>query len=125
AALQYRFALNYQQQANLPLIQDDDRYRMEREAVRQTFGKVPEYFPADREFTPLARIDMILVNLGLDENVKRSPPSEREVKAAIRQLEAVSKDYPEYAFVQAQSKYLEGNYYKYLGDFPKAQACFK
>jgi hypothetical protein len=126
AVEQYKFASDQQARTNLPLILDKTRYREQREVLRQVYQKVIDNFPADRVFTPLAKLDVIEIGLGLsDSPTVRIIPSASQVHQAIEQVKAVAKDYPEYEFIQAKSLYLEGMYHKFLGEYPQAQPCFK
>lgn len=123
AAAQYNFAVKYRDDANLPLILDKKKMMFSRSVVRENFKKVADYFPQDRKYTPLAKLELIEIDAGLDE--KRVEPSTRQEHAALRELDRLAREYPEFTFVQAKTLYDQGLIYKRMGDFAQAQDRFK
>lgn len=122
AAKQYGYAVTYREGKNLNLIADEKKLAKGREVVRLTFAKVAEYYPDDRIFTPLAKLEMIDMDAGLD--TARVTVSTSQVNQAIKEFKALAKAYPEHEFIQAKTLYDQGMCYKRLGKFDKAQGCF-
>jgi len=123
AAQQYRYAVEYRTQRHLDLIVDKKKLASEREVIRQTFQKVYENFPDERTFTPLAKLEVIEMDGGLDN--QRVAVSTRQVHRTIGELKKLAGDYPEYVFIQAKCLFQQGQLHKRLGEFPEAQKCFK
>jgi hypothetical protein len=114
AAEQYKYATEYRDSKNLELIIDDKKLALGREVVRQTFAKVYEYFPEDRTFTPLAKLDVIIIEAGLDS--PRVKLSRHQRLRAIEKFQELADQYPEYEYIQAMSLYEQGLIFKLLGD---------
>lgn len=125
AQKQYAYAVSFRSKNELYLRDFKDMPRMmnTRETVRQTFAKVVEYFPADREVTPLARLDLAEMKGMLD--VPKVAPSKRQLKAAVKELQALRTEFPEFEYIQAKSRFDEAVCLKNLGQFEKAQGLFK
>lgn len=125
AQLQYAYAVNYRSKNELILRDQKDMERLERtrEAVRQTFEKVVEYFPNDREVTPLARLDLADMQAKLDQPKWKA--TKRELKRAIETFQGLRAEYPEFEFVQVKASYDEAMCWKSLGEFEKAQSMFR
>lgn len=129
AAEQYAYAKNYQDKARIDLILDDDEFMRQRQVVIQTYEKVAEYFPDDRQFTPLSKLDVIILKCGFDSQIDRLKFSDRErskvMTSAIDELSALARKYPENDAVQAQSLYLSGQCYMQMKNFVESQKYFK
>lgn len=125
ASAQYFYAVQHRSQRKLDLISTDEqsRYMQTREIVRQVIEKVPEYFPEDRKSTPLARLDLVEMDAGLD-NPRRVKVSKREMRQAVESFDALMRDYPEYDFIQAKCLYDIGQCQMTLGNYEKAQNAF-
>jgi tetratricopeptide (TPR) repeat protein len=123
AAAQFAYAEQYKSLKNLDLIGDKDKMLREREVVRQTYLKVAEYFPDDRQFAPLAQLTVIEMDGGLD--MQRAPAGKRRVHDAIERLQALARDYPDHVFVQVKTLYDQGLCHKRLGEYADAQVCFQ
>ena len=120
---QYMKANDYMNQCNLPLISDDRKYETARETVRQTFAKVVEYFPEDRSYTPLAKLQIIEMEAGLDSERVRVPAS--KIRDAIDKLVMLAQEYPEFEFIQVKALYQEGQCHRLLKQYSDAQECFR
>lgn len=120
---QYLKANDYMNQCNLPLITDEKHYQTARETIRQTFAKVIEYFPEDRSYTPLAKLQIIEMEAGLDSERVRVPAS--KIRDAIEKLAALAQEYPEFEFVQVKTLYQEGQCHRLLKQYGDAQECFR
>ncbi|MCL5270250.1 MAG: hypothetical protein M1457_06825 [bacterium] len=114
AAEQYRYATDYRDSKNLELVTEQKKLNLGREIIRQTFAKVYEYFPEDRIFAPLAKLDVIIIEAGLD--TPRAKVSKHERLKAVGRLENLASQYPEYEYVQAMCLFEQGQIYKLLGD---------
>lgn len=122
AAEQYAYALKYRNTANLELIRDQQEFQRKREILKQTFERVIEHYPNDRQFTPLARLEVVEMNAGLD--FQRVQVSEKQMHKAIQQLEELAQAYPEMDFIQAKCRYSQGQIHKRLGEFEPARQAF-
>lgn len=120
---QYLKAVDYQEQRNLSLIGDDDNYMTARETVRQTYAKVVEYFPEDRYYTPLAKLQIIEMEAGLDSPRVRRPAA--KLRDGIERLSQLSMEYPEFEFIQVKTLFQQGQSHRLLQEFPDAQECFR
>ncbi len=124
-AKQYAYASMTRENTNLPLlIKDKNRYLAGRARVRAAWSKVIEAYPADREFTPLAKLNVIEMDAGLDDD-RHAPNSRRRDRRAIAQLEELMKEYPEFDFIQAKSMLDMGLLYKRRGEYEDATRLFK
>lgn len=124
AASQYGYALEYRGNRNLPLIaSDEERLRSVRKIVREIYSRVGEYFPDDREYTPLAKLEVVGMDAGLDFPDKLHV-SRRCLLREIEEFKKLAEAYPEYDFVQAKSLYDQGQCYLQLKNYPEAQACY-
>lgn len=123
AAEQYKFAVQQRDQSNLAYVTDKHKLATAREVIRQTLACVPANFPDDRKFTPLAKLDMIEMQAGLDH--RRASPTPSEIRAAIQAFDQLSKEYPEYEFLQARSLYNRGLCHKQLGEFRQSMDYFR
>ena len=127
AAEQYAYALKFKESSRAELVTDKDKYEKAREVIMQTYAKVPENFPDDRQFTPLAKLDIIDMRCGFDsQRVKlEGREQERVMHQAIRDLADLAQKYPENEQVQAKTLYDRGMCHKALGEFNKMQEYFK
>lgn len=125
AKAQYQYALDSEARNQLVLRNPGQMDRLERarETVRQAFMRVSEYFPEDREVTPLARLKLAEIKCGIE--IPAYKPSNGELKSAIKDFEALQAGYPENDFVQAKSKFDQGVCLKNLKDYERAQQLFK
>ena len=127
AAEQYAYAVQFRQGREVEIVTDDDKYMLAREIVKQTFARVYEYFPEDREFTPLARLEVIEYDCGLDSGRAAGIMGRKIEQVAPRGIERFAQlalDYPENEFVQAKSLYQRGQLYKRMGSYDQAQQMF-
>lgn len=123
AAKQYAYAINYREGSNLELITDLKRFLKTRAIVREHYVKVADFFPGDRKSTPLAKLEVIEMDGGLDfTRVKTTP---KELNTAIARLQTLATDYPDYEYIQAKSLFDQGMCYQRLHEFPQAQACYQ
>jgi tetratricopeptide (TPR) repeat protein len=120
---QYAYALNFRDQSNMALITNERRYRKVRSIVREHYQKVIDFFPGDRKATPLAELEVIEMDAGLDS--ARVKVSSHDLRNSIKQLQDLAAKYPEYDFIQAKALYDQGLCFRLLRDFPQAQACFR
>jgi hypothetical protein len=129
AAAQYAYALRDRDTRRIGIILDRKKYERARAVVIETFRKVKEFFPDDRTSTPLAELDVIMMECGFDAEGHRVEMSERRAKRAmdraIERLTALSEAYPEHQYVQAMSMYLRGMCHKRKGEYAPAQEYFK
>ncbi|MCE5229309.1 hypothetical protein LLG95_06890 [bacterium] len=133
AAMQYGYAERMREQANLPIIFPDKKaYASERVKIYESWAAVVRNFPADREATPLAKINMIEMDAGLDDRNAPHSGATRKLsisssvdRRAIEAYEALIKEYPENRFVQAKARYDQALIYKRAGDYAKATDLFK
>lgn len=125
AELQYAYAVNYRSKHDLALrdMKEMERLLRTREAVRQTFGKVIEYFPEDKSVTPLAKLELADMVAKMDQ--PKLKPSKRELKRAIKEFQHLREEYPDFEYIQAKAAYDEALCWKALGDFEQAQKLFK
>jgi hypothetical protein len=123
AAKQYAYAINYREGSNLELINSSKRFLKTRAIVREHNVKVADFFPGDRKSTPLAKLEVIEMDGGLDfTRVKTTP---KELRTAIIRLQALATDYPDYEYIQAKALFDQGMCYQRLHEFPQAQACYQ
>ena len=122
AQAQYRKAVETRANMRLALMRNEKKYRRGRDIARQTMEKVPEYFPDDRRWTPLARLDVIELSAGLDS--PRVDPSRRQIQSAVEQLRNLADAYPEFEFIQAKTRYDEGLCLNLLKNYPEAKGRF-
>ena len=125
SAQQLDYAYKYRQSRNLDLIakEQNERYLQSREIVRQHFEKVAEYFPADRKFTPLAKLELLEMEAGLDSG--RVPVSTREIHSSVADLKKLMAEYPEIDFLQAKAMLDTGKCHKRLGEFEEGKVSFQ
>jgi hypothetical protein len=127
AAEQYAYAKQYQAGRKVELIGGRQDYMKAREVVKETYRKVGENFPDDRQFKPLAELDVIMMECGFDS--PRVEMSERETRRAmtrgIDDLDELARAYPEHEYAQAMSLYLRGMCYMRMNESAEAQQCFK
>lgn len=125
AVRQFQYAIDYKQRHELILRASERGPKFERtfKAVYQTFEKVVEVFPEDRQVTPLARLEMAEMLAGLD--VTGIDASEKQLRDALVSLQQIEQDYPEYEYVQAKSIYDQARVWVKLQDFAKAQSAFR
>lgn len=125
AAEQYDYALRYRERNDFAMRDTDDpkRSKEAREAVRQNYKKVIEYYPQDREATPLAKLDLAYMEAKFD--LPRVEATRGELKACITMLQELQGQYQEHDYVQAKSLFDEALCWRALGEFEKAQRIFK
>jgi hypothetical protein len=123
AAKQYVYATERRQEVSTELITDMKKLKNTRAVIRRAYEMVPENFPDDRRFTPLAKLEVIEMDAGLDH--RRIVVSRGNYHKSIKALKALALAYPEYDFIQAKVLYDEGMIDKQLGNFPEAQTCFR
>ncbi|MEN6626098.1 MAG: hypothetical protein ABFD69_07725 [Candidatus Sumerlaeia bacterium] len=124
AGAQLAYAERQRKEANLPLIFEKKKeYNLARNMVRQTYQAVVDNFPADREFTPVAKINLIEMDAGLDE--QHAPKSKMGDHRAIKDYDALIKEYPENEFVQAKARYDQALLHKRNREFEEAMKLFK
>lgn len=122
AAEQFRYAEDYRVSRNLDLLVDEQKFANAREAVRQTYLKVEEYFPEDRMFTPLALLTVAEMEAGLDAVRVDAQAAQR--RRAIEMIQDLIDRYPEHEFIQAKGRYDIGLLMKQNGEFAEAQIYF-
>lgn len=131
AGEQFLYATRYRDAHNLGLIARDDQERIEntRRVVAQTFSKVVEYFPEDRTFTPLAKLELSEIRGGMD--TKAVSPSKSDLRAAVKDFQQLRADYPEDEYIQVKSRWDEAMLWKELSNrgfgrhYGKAQELFR
>lgn len=121
---QFQYAINYRDRHALTLRNSSrpEQQKATREAVRQIFEKVVEYFPEDREVTPLAKLELADMQAGLD--LSETPATDREIRRAAEKFYEIREDYPELDFVQAKAALDEGRCRLKLKEYEEAQALF-
>lgn len=122
AAEQYAWAVLNRETRNLPLVSDPDEFERTRWNIRQVLEKVPEFYPEDRESTPLALLDLAEMDAGLDH--RRADVSKRDVRNAIGTFEKLREEYAEHNFVQIKTLYDIGLCYLKLNEPSRAQEYF-
>lgn len=125
ARQQYQYALDTEAKQELVLSARDryDRMLRGRETVLQGYARVVEYFPEDREVTPLARMKLAEITCGQDiSNYRATDADQRD---ALKQFEKIMADYPENDFVQAKAKFDQAMCYRKLKEYERAQTLFK
>lgn len=132
AGQQLRYADQLRESANLRLIFDNkEKYKTARDAVREGYASVAKYFPADRDATALAKLNVIEMDAGLDDpNAPYSGTESHRIsssvdESAINQLEQLAKDYPEHKFIPAKAFYDQAMIYKRAGNYDDATKLFK
>ena len=131
AGEQFLYATRYRDAHNLGLIARNDLERIEntRRVVAQTFSKVVEYFPEDRTFTPLAKLELSEIKGGMD--TPAVSPSKSDLRAAVKDLQRLRADYPEDDYIQVKSRWDEALLWKELSNrgfgrhYDKAQELFR
>lgn len=124
AVEQFQYAINYRDRHALTLRNKSrpEQQKATREAVRQIFEKVVEYFPDDRQVTPLAKLELADMEAGLD--LSELPATDREIRRATDKFIRIREDYPELEFVQAKAALDEGRCRLRLKEYEEAQALF-
>ncbi len=125
AAAQFKYAENYRASLNLALTdaeKDRARFNRNREVIRQTYQKVEEYFPADRVYTPLAILNVIEMDAGLDD--VRVKVGADQLERVMRQLDDLAAEYPEHEFIQAKTLYDKGLIQIMRENYARAQEYF-
>lgn len=132
AGHQLRYADELRKNIHLRILAEDKKHYAEaRAAIREGYASVARYFPADRESTPVAKLNVIEMDASLDDQgapysgVDNHPISRSVDKRAIQQFEQLARDYPEHTFVQAKSSYDQAMIYKRAGNFDEATKIFK
>lgn len=125
ARQQYEYAVNYRQSKDITLRHKEDleEWNRARMAVKMAFAKVEELFPEDRTETPLAKLEVADMLAGLDGIF--AEPTNRDLRQAIGQLQKLQQDYPGYDYVQCKARYDEGQCWKRLRKFEKAQEKYR
>lgn len=123
AGTQLAYAMSYRDQSNMDLVTNMKHFLMIRAIVREHYRKVIEYFPGDRKATPLAELEVVEMDAGLDS--ARVKISAHETRRGIRQLQELAAKYPEYDYIQAKALFDQGMCFRSLHEFPQAQSCFK
>jgi tetratricopeptide (TPR) repeat protein len=127
AAAQYACANHYRERQQIELIADATRYAKARDEVMQTYQKVIDYFPNDREYGPLAELDIVSMRCGFDS--RRAVMTGRQFKKTMRQalddLQALMKRCPAYDYVQVKGLYFSGRCHLLLKDYRAAQGDFR
>jgi len=122
---QFNYAKQYEEQNRLALVDrgNPTRVRDRTAAVIAAFAKVVEHFPDDRDFTPLARLEIADLRAGLE--ISRLEPSRRDLRAAISEFQNLRREYPEYEYIQAKAAYDEALCWRKLKDYERAQDLFR
>lgn len=123
ASKQYGYALQYREDSNLELIGDLKRFMKTRAIVREHYVKVAEFFPGDQKYTPLAKLEVVEMDAGLDSS--RVKTADRERRQGLRRLQELATQYPDYEYIQAKALFDQGLIYQALHEYPQAQACFQ
>jgi hypothetical protein len=125
AVRQYQHAVVWRKNHEIDLadVSDMDRLLKVREVVRQTFAKVCELFPEDREVTPLARLEVIGMRAGLDTTHVQA--SKRDFKLAAEEFHQLQIDYPEYEYIQVKARFDEARCLQAIGAFERANEIYK
>lgn len=123
AGQQYKYADDYRESSNIALMTDVKRIMKTRTVVREHYRKVYELFPADRKATPLAKLEVIEMDTGLD--TPRAKPAKGEIRAGIKQLQKLAEEYPEFDYIQAKSVFDQGLCHQKLFEYAPAMTCFK
>ncbi len=124
AAGQFKYAEDYREKRNLPLIASNKKKLMSiREVVREIYSRVGEYFPDDRQFTPLAKLTVVEMDAGLDIPDKVRV-SKRCLLREITEFKKLAEVYPEHDFLQAKSLYDQGQCYFRRENYAEMQACY-
>lgn len=124
ASRQYSYARDYRTRHQLELrdAHDPRRRKDAQRIVQLTFEKVVEYFPDDREVTPLARLELADMRAGFEGYAVA--PTMRDYRAASEEFARLRADYPEYEWIQAKAGYDEARCRVKLGEFDRSQELY-
>lgn len=123
ASKQYGYALQFREDSNLDLIGDQKRFLRTRAIVREHYVKVAEFFPGDQKYTPLAKLEVIEMDAGLDSSRVKTGAKDR--RRGLRNLQELATQYPDYEYIQAKTLFDQGLIHQALHEFPQAQAFFQ
>lgn len=124
AEAQYNYAVEYRDRRDLRLRDTGDMPALMelRDTIRQVYQRVIDFFPEDRNVTPLARLQIADMQAGFDINNFRV--RKKDYEKAIVMLREIRHDYTEYEYIQAKTRYDEAVCLKTIRKFERAQSLF-
>ncbi len=124
AEAQYNYAVEYRDRRDLSLRDKGDMPALLelRDTVREIYQRVIDYFPEDRNVTPLARLQIADMQAGFD--IAGMKVRKKDYEKAIDMLREIRGDYTEYEYVQAKARYDEALCLKAIRKFERAQSLF-
>lgn len=124
AEAQYNYAVEYRDRRDLRLRDKGNMPALMelRETVRQIYQRVIDFFPEDRNVTPLARLQIADMQAGFD--ISNFKVRKKDYVKAIGMLREIRSDYTEYEYIQAKTRYDEAICLKAIRKFERAQSLF-